>query len=143
MSPDRKNSVGRWRAPAGYGWHSSASACDRNRNIPARSRHLLDFAGVNRAALPALPTLVARWLPGGRVEGREYVALNPRRADRSLGSFKVKLFGARAGAWADFATGERGGDVISLAAYVHGLSQAEACRRLARMLGIDAGERHG
>ena len=38
--------------------------------------------------------------------------------------------------WADFATGDKGGDVISLAAFLFGLSQAEAARRIAGMLGL-------
>src|ERR1700730_5417116 len=73
---------------------------------------------------------------------REYVALNPARADRRPGSFKVNL---RTGRWADVATGDRGGDPVSLCAYVEGVSQAEAARRLARMLGLDTreGRRHG
>ena len=56
------------------------------------------------------------------------------RPDRRCGSFKINL---RTGRWADFATGDRGGDVISLAAYLFALPQAEAARRLSRMLGID------
>ena len=44
----------------------------------------------------------------------------------------------RTGRWADFATGDRGGDVVSLAAYLHGLRQAEAARKLADMLGLAA-----
>jgi len=43
----------------------------------------------------------------------------------------------RSGRWADFATDDKGGDVISLAAYLSGLSQAEAARELARALGIE------
>ena len=43
---------------------------------------------------------------------------NPTRADRRPGSFSVNT---RTGRWADFATGDRGGDVVSLAAYLHGL----------------------
>ena len=35
------------------------------------------------------------------------------------------------------ATGDAGGDVVSLAAYLAGLGQADACRRLARLLGIE------
>jgi hypothetical protein len=93
-----------------------------------------DFRAVDAAALAVLPALLARWLPDGRREGREYVARNPRRSDRHPGSFKVNL--AR-GAWADFATGDRGGDVVSLAAYLFGLSQGEAARELARMLGLE------
>jgi hypothetical protein len=72
-------------------------------------------------------------LPSGRREGREYVALNPKRVDRRLGSFKVNL---RTGKWADFAGDVRGGDVVSLVAYLFDLSQREAARRLARMVGL-------
>jgi hypothetical protein len=93
----------------------------------------LDFARVNAAALPVLPTLVDRWLPDGRGQGREYVARNPRRHDRRPGSFKVNLVTGR---WSDFATGDKGGDPISLAAYLFGLTQPEAARRLADMLGV-------
>ena len=39
----------------------------------------VDFAAVNRAALGRLPDILARWLPGGRIEGHEYVVRNPRR----------------------------------------------------------------
>src|SRR5690349_8309632 len=97
---------------------------------------MIDFARINAAALSALPALVARWLPDGRRCGREYVSRNPTRADRRPGSFKVCLAGKRAGAWADFATGDKGGDVISLAAYLCDLSQADAARYLAGMLGL-------
>jgi hypothetical protein len=41
------------------------------------------------------------------------------------------------GKWADFATDDRGGDVISLAAYLAGTGQTEAARNLAEMLGVD------
>jgi hypothetical protein len=95
----------------------------------------VDFAEVNRAALGLLPSLLRRWLPGGRIEGTEYVVLNPRRADKRPGSFKVNM---RTGRWADFATGEAGGDPIALAAYLGRYRQIEAARRLAEMLGIEA-----
>lgn len=93
----------------------------------------LNFASVNAAALRELPALLARWLPDGRANGREYEARNPRRADRRVGSFRVNM---RTGRWADFATGDRGGDPVSLAAFLFGLSQIEAARRLADMLGV-------
>jgi len=98
----------------------------------------VDFPKVNRAALARLPDILARWLPGGRLEGAEYVALNPRRTDKRPGSFKVNM---RTGRWADFATGDKGGDAIALVAYLRGCTQFEAGRRLAAMLGIEA--RHG
>jgi hypothetical protein len=60
-------------------------------------------------------------------------ARNPRRADRRPGSFRINL---NTGRWADFATGDGGGDVVSLAAYLFSISQAEAARQIAGMLGI-------
>ncbi|MFG1299467.1 hypothetical protein V5F49_06680 [Xanthobacter sp. V3C-3] len=70
---------------------------------------MIDFDGINDAARPALPALVARWLPAGHREGREWVARNPRRADRHPGSFRVNL---TTGRWADFATGDKGGGAL-------------------------------
>ncbi len=93
----------------------------------------LDFAAINAAALARLPDLLARWLPDGRREGREWVSRNPQRADHRAGSFKVNV---ATGKWGDFATGDRGGDPISLAAYLGGLSQVEAARNLVDMLGV-------
>ena len=99
---------------------------------------MIDFNRINAAASPVLPALVARWLPNGQRQGREYVALNPKRADRALGSFRINLTSGR---WSDFATGDSGGDVVSLAAYVFGLSQAEAARRVATMIGVQEFDR--
>jgi len=98
----------------------------------------LNFRGVAAAALPHLPELARRWLPHGRREGQEWVALNPTRTDRRLGSFKINLVTGR---WADVATGDRGGDAISRAAHLFGLSQLEAARRIADMLGIGGSRR--
>lgn len=111
------------------------TASRRARQCPDRP----DFSAVNRAALAVLPMLLRRWLPDGRIESNEYVALNPRRSDRHQGSFKMNL---RTGRWADFACDARGGDPVSLSAYLSGLSQTEAALRLATMLGIDSGSDH-
>lgn len=93
----------------------------------------INFDEINRAALAALPAVLSRVLPSGKQVHREWVALNPRRVDRHLGSFKVNRFN---GKWCDFATGDKGVDPISLVAYVEGVCQGEAARRLARMLGV-------
>ena len=89
------------------------------------------FLALRQASRPALSRLVQEWLPEGRREGSEWIALNPRRTDQSLGSFKVNL---ETGRWADFATGDAGGDAVSLLAYLRGVSQAQAARILAREL---------
>lgn len=91
------------------------------------------FARIADAARSRAPDLVSRWLPDGRRVGREWTALNPKRGDRRYGSFRVNL---ESGRWSDFALGERGGDLISLAAYLYSLSQAEAALRLADSLGV-------
>jgi len=67
---------------------------------------------VSREAAARAEAIVRRWLPDGHREGPEWVARNPRRDDRRAGSFKVNL---RTGAWGDFASGDKGGDLISLA----------------------------
>jgi hypothetical protein len=95
---------------------------------PIAFRRIANTARANCAAV------VGQWLPAGRRYGAEWAALNPRRNDRRIGSFRVNL---RTGAWADFAADDHGGDLISLAAYLYGLSQAEAAVRVAHMLGID------
>jgi hypothetical protein len=58
----------------------------------------------------------------------------PRRADHRKGSFKINL---TTGRWSDFATGDAGGDLVSLAAYLFGLKQGEAAINIAQALGID------
>ena len=94
----------------------------------------IDFAGINGAAMGRVMDLLNRWLPDGRLDGREFVALNPRRPDRRLGSFRVNV---DSGKWADFAIGESGGDIVSLAAYLAGVNQGEAAKELAEMLGVN------
>lgn len=101
----------------------------------ARRNAAVDFGAINAAALACLPALVERWLPDGRRVGREWLALNPLRVDRRLGSFRVNVVTGR---WADFALPDaRGGDPVSLLAYLERCPQSEAARSLARMLGVE------
>lgn len=95
-----------------------------------------DLAKVNRASVAALPWVLAKLLPGGAIFGRDYVFQDSRRADRQACSFRIKLFGVHAGTWADYATGDRGRDPVSLVAYLQRSSQADAARRLAGILGL-------
>jgi hypothetical protein len=95
---------------------------------PIAYRRIAEMARANCAAV------VTQWLPRGKRQGVEWCALNPRRNDRHIGSFRINL---RTGAWADFAIEERGGDLIALAAYLYGLTQAEAALKIAQMLGVN------
>lgn len=97
------------------------------------NRHFLNFKKISAQALTEADRLVKDWLPQGKVEGREYTSLNPKRCDQNLGSFKINL---STGKWADFASGDRGGDLISLYAYLNDLSQKKAAQKLASILGV-------
>ncbi|MET3678352.1 uncharacterized protein (DUF927 family) [Pseudomonas sp. UYEF17] len=81
--------------------------------------------------------MLAHWLPNGkRVDGgKEYTAPNPTRADKHAGSLKVNLAKAT---WCDFATGDKGGDLIDLVRYLDRGTDVEACNQLAAFLGVEA-----
>ena len=72
-------------------------------------------------------------LTGGKNQGREYLPLNPRRSDTKPGSFTINR---DSGAWSDFATDDKGGDLVALAAYVLGCRQIEAAERLGAVFGL-------
>ena len=96
-----------------------------------RAVHCADqfLPAVARAVLPHLPALCARWLSGGRRIGREWTCGSLRGEPGA--SCKVNL---ATNHWADFATGQRFSDAVSLASAIFGLSQADAGRRPAAML---------
>ena len=98
-------------------------------------REPLDFAAINKAALAVLHAICRRWLPDGTLYGSEWVARNPTRADGKPGSFRINV---NTGKWADFAQeGARGGDPISLAAYLfHANDQIAAATDVKRMVGL-------
>ncbi|SFU09524.1 hypothetical protein [Mesorhizobium sp. YR577] len=91
------------------------------------------FSRVADAARHNSTVVLNRLLPAGTLKGREYVALNPNRSDSKPGSFKINI---DTGRWADFATNDHGGDLISLTAYLYRMRQLEAAERLADMLGV-------
>ncbi|WP_416758171.1 DUF927 domain-containing protein [Pseudomonas sp. BNK-6] len=96
------------------------------------------FADVKSAALKNIDRVLAHWLPHGkRVDGgKEYTAPNPTRTDKRAGSLKVSL---SKGTWSDFATGDKGGDLIDLVRYLDGGTDVEACNKLADLLSVSAG----
>lgn len=88
-----------------------------------------EFAAINRAALAKCPTLLEKLLPGGKVQGREYVCANI--SGGSGGSFSINM---ETGKWADFSTDESGIDLVALVAAIEGVNQFEAAKRLAEMV---------
>jgi hypothetical protein len=95
----------------------------------------IDFTRINAAARPRHLDILRAWLPDGRVVGPEYLARNPRRVDSRPGAICVNISSGR---WADYAIGERGDDIISLAAYLFAMTQVEAARAVGSMLGLEA-----
>ncbi|SOB49516.1 DUF927 domain-containing protein [Pseudomonas lundensis] len=95
------------------------------------------FAQVKAAALRNIDRVLTQWLPNGkRVDGgKEYTAPNPTRTDKRAGSLKINL---SKGTWADFATGDKGGDLIDLVRYLDGGTDVEACNKLADLLRLSA-----
>jgi uncharacterized protein (DUF927 family) len=96
------------------------------------------FADVKAASLKEIERVLTHWLPNGkRVDGgKEYTAPNPTRSDKRAGSLKVNL---SKGTWADFATGDKGGDLIDLVRYLDGGTDVEACTKLTELLNVTAG----
>jgi uncharacterized protein (DUF927 family) len=96
------------------------------------------FADVKAASLKDIERVLAHWLPNGkRVDGgKEYTAPNPTRSDKRAGSLKVNL---NKGTWADFATGDKGGDLIDLVRYLDGGTDVEACAKLTQLLSVSVG----
>lgn len=84
-------------------------------------------------SLSGINSILAHWLPNGKREGDEYKPLNPKRSDNSTGSFSINT---RSGQWADFADGAKGNDLVSLVAYLDGLTQSDAAKRVANFLNI-------
>lgn len=85
----------------------------------------MDFKDLSARLLQDAESLVNDWIPGGKIEGSEYVIgnLNGDSGD----SCKINI---RTGKWKDFATGEAGGDLISLFAAIRGIKQGEAKKEL-------------
>lgn len=92
----------------------------------------IDFAAINAAALSAYPSLLQRWLPAGKLQGREY-----RVGDLSGAPGESLAINIDTGRWSDFANPEKsGGDPISLYAARCNLKQGEAARELAQLLAM-------
>jgi len=80
-----------------------------------------DFKELNQILLAQVRDLLPQWLPGGKFIGDEYVC-----SDITGGSGNSLSFNTKKGYGADFESGEKFGDMISLYATINRLSQGEA-----------------
>jgi putative DNA primase/helicase len=90
------------------------------------------FAELAKALLDQASTLLPQWLPDGTQRGHEYVC-----AGLSGGRGTSCSVNVNTGQWADFATGEQGGDLLSLYAAIEGLTMGKAALQVARELGLE------
>ncbi|MDR1241795.1 MAG: DUF3987 domain-containing protein [Deltaproteobacteria bacterium] len=90
----------------------------------------IDFSAINNAALEHCPDLLFTLLPGGRLNGHEYVC-----SGLSGGNGDSLSVNTSSGIWKDFATDEGGSDLVSLVAAARRIGQGEAARALAEMTG--------
>lgn len=71
------------------------------------------------------------WFPG-KYTGDEFSAINTTRGDKSIGSFNIN---SKTGIWCDFASGEKGADLVDLYAYYTSTSTKDALIELELMYG--------
>jgi hypothetical protein len=106
-------------------------------SFPPGTDHV-DFVAVKAASLRSIESLVRRWLPTGRRQGDEWVAINPTRSDKKAGSFSINV---KTGVWSDFAMDEAGGDMIDLYQYLFGGNSLDAAREVGELVGVRPGPR--
>ena len=92
----------------------------------------INFAALADALLARIDHLVPMWLPGGSQLGHEY-----RCGSLSGGSGTSCSVNLTNGKWSDFATGEAGGDLVSLYAAINGLTPGKAAVQVARDEGLE------
>lgn len=90
----------------------------------------IDFAGLAAALLGRVDQLLPMWLPGGSRNGPEYEC-----ADFSGGAGKSCKVNVHTGRWADFASDDAGGDLISLYAAIKGVNNGKAARLIMEEMG--------
>ncbi len=75
----------------------------------------------------------------GKTDGNDFVAFNPTRADKHLGSFRVCIRGAKQGIWAEFASGERGDplDLINYCIFRNQSNKHDAIEWAKQYLGLN------
>lgn len=106
-----------------------------NRDSPSGGQAPLPpirFQELAAALLDRAHQLVPAWLPGGQRRGHEWVC-----GSLSGGSGDSCQVNIQTGRWADFATEDRGGDLVSLYGAIHGLTPGKAALQVAREEGLE------
>ena len=81
--------------------------------------------------------ILKRLVGNGKIEDGDYIALNPRRSDKKAGSFRIDI---ASGKFHDFATGDRGGSILDLTAFVYDCDLLTATQKLQQLFPSLAGK---
>ncbi|MBZ0189826.1 MAG: DUF927 domain-containing protein, partial [Candidatus Obscuribacterales bacterium] len=100
--------------------------------IPNSNHNRIDFKTLGSELLNHSETICREYLPQGKRNGDRWISKNPTRNDNRAGSFSVNL---KTGKWGDFATNDKGSDLVSLVAYLMGCSQKDGARTLQEKYG--------
>jgi hypothetical protein len=106
------------------------------------TRHAHSIAEIKDMLLAQVDAVAHHYAPeasGSYHDKGLYFTLNPGRADRSVGSFVVRLAGPKAGTWNDYATGDHG-DLIDLIRLSLGCTLGEALREARAFLGLNVAD---
>ena len=85
----------------------------------------IDFSAISFSLLLQCPDILLKWFPQGRMNGIEFVI-----GDLQGNKGNSLSVNTNTGVWKDFASGEGGGDLISLYAAKHGITQGNAAKEL-------------
>ena len=93
----------------------------------------ISFTDINSKLLLDVQGFLLKILPNGKIKGNSFSC-----GDLSGGAGKSLKVDIKTGKWSDFATGDVGGDLISLYAAVRGLTQIEAAKAISgEILGLN------
>ena len=115
------------RMPVGISIPHQKEGAMSDRNLPP-----IRFRELAEALLSRAETLVPLWLPGGTRSGHEWVCAGLSGGHGTSCSVNISGGSKKCGHWADFATDERGKDLVGLYAAIHGIDQGKAAVQLAR-----------
>lgn len=88
---------------------------------------MIDFSALKYQSKDNMLSIIRYLVGTGKIEGDDYIALNPTRNDAKPGSFRINII---TGKFHDYATGEGGGNIIDLAMYIWKSSAKEAAEKL-------------
>ncbi|MES3016185.1 MAG: hypothetical protein V4721_00335 [Bacteroidota bacterium] len=95
----------------------------------------IDFSFISRQALANAMSILQRLFPSGRMDGPNEFRVGGLDGHKASGKGSLSV-NINTGKWADFATGQSGGDLVSLLAARDGMSQKDAADEMLQLIGM-------